>query len=210
MTRGVLLIPLLCILASAAGTKGGVVAWVIQCTGDWQDRTDSGHALPVPCTGNRGELWFPLSRESKLVLTSHKTKQWISVRIARTGETQRFDCDKPGECDPPPLPFARSIPKEESAGVLQAFLNSPGAAYARVRLLLSRSANDESQRVTVDHALVTEGSPISLRDLLRPNTPTGDYLLELCPFDEKNGCPSGSKPLAVKWSPTSAATWPGS
>jgi hypothetical protein len=209
VTRGVILtVPLLCFLANAAGDGSSVAGWVIQCNGTWEDRTVLQRPVKIACKGSREELWFPLSRESKLALTSHNAKQWIDVRIARTGEKHRFDCDTPGECDPPPLPFARFVPNTESAGVLQVFLRSPAESWARVRLLLSKGDNDESTQITIDHAVVAEGTAISARDLLRPATPAGEYLVELCPFDEKNGCLAGSKPVSLKWPPDSTQTWP--
>ena len=198
-----------CLLARAAGEEGTVAGWVTRCNGNWEDRTDARRPVKLACKGSRAdELWLPILRESKLFLTSHNAGQWIDLRIARTGEKHHFDCDKPGECDPPPLPFARFVPPEESAGILQGFLRSPGREYARVRLLLSRSENDESARVTVDHAVVAQDAPIPLREMIRPNVPAGEYLLEVCAFDERNGCPSTSKPTLVKWSPDSTAAWP--
>jgi hypothetical protein len=210
MTRSLTGVLFLSMLAHAAAQRTVVVGWVTACSGDWEDRTNAEQPLKIACRGARGELWHPLSRASKLALTSHKTHEWLDVRIARTGEKHRFDCDKPGECDPPPLPFLRFVPKKESAGVLQPFLESPREAYARVRLLLSKSENDESGRVTADHAVVADNERIPLRDLIRPTAPGGEYLLELCPFDEKNGCPNGGKPLSIKWSADSSANWPNS
>ena len=207
MTTSLATVIFLPLLAQAAD-KRNVVGWVTQCNGAWEDHTTAGHPVKIVCAGARDELWFPLVRDSKVILTSPKPKQWINIRIARSGEKRHFDCDKPGACVPPPLPFAQYVSNEETGSALQAFFESPGKAYARVRLLLSKSESDESGRVTTDHAVIADDAPIKLRDLLRSTAPSGDYLLELCPFDEKNGCPVGGKPIAIKWAPSSSATWP--
>ena len=199
------------LLVQAALGKGDVVGWVTHCSGHWEDRTNADHPVKLSCHGAREELWHDLSTESNLVRTSYGSKEWVDVRIAITGEKHHFDCDKPGECDPPPLPFAKFVPKETNEGLLQAFqafLESPGKAYARIQLLLSKSENDDTGRVTVDHAVAEDGAKISLRDLVRPTVPPGEYLLELCPFDEKNGCPKGGKPVSMKWVPNSPLFWP--
>ena len=202
----------LSLIAHSAEEKSDVAGWVVQCAGDWEDRTNPEHPAKLPCKDARGNLWHPLTRESKLALAANKPKQWIDVRIARTGEKHRFDCDKldkPGyECNPPPLQFAKFVPKEQNAGGLQAFLDSPGKAYSRVRLMLSRSETSDAARITADHAMVSQASRLTLRDLLRPTAPPGEYLLELCPFDAENGCPSAHKPLSLKWAPDSPGPWP--
>jgi hypothetical protein len=56
--------------------------------------------------------------------------------------------------------------------------------------------------------VISANSPVALRDLLRPATAQGTYLLELCPFDEKSGCPSTAKPYSVNWPRDSSAMWP--
>ena len=178
--------------------RAGTAIWVVQCNGDWEERTIPERPAKLPCNGARGALWLPLTKESKLALASRKPKQWIIVRIARTGERHRFDCDTVGQCDPPPLQFAQFVPKEDSVGLLDAFLQSPGKAYARVRLMLSKGDNDQSGRVTADHVVIAEGQRILIRDLLSPKAPAGEYSLEICPFDELNGCPQGGKPTSVR------------
>jgi len=196
-------------LFTRAAAEKPLAGWVIQCSGNWEDRTNPDQAVKLACKGDRGDLlWFQLSRDSKLVLTSHRIHQWIIVRIARTGEARRFDCDRPGECAPPPLPFASLVPKEEVPSLLSVFLGSPGTTYARVRLIISRSPSDESSRAVVDHAAIEEGTRITLRDLLRPTAAAATYLLELCPFDEKNGCPGKSKPISMNWPADSNKPWP--
>jgi hypothetical protein len=195
-------------LLGQAPERKEVVAWVTQCEGDWEDHAVADHPVRIPCTGVRGELWFQLLRDSKLAASSHKSRQWINVRIARTGEKHHFDCEKPGECYPPFLPFAKLVPNEKNAGILELFLESPGNSYSRARLLLSRSETTDSGRVTADHVVISANSPVALRDLLRPATAQGTYLLELCPFDEKSGCPSTAKPYSVNWPRDSSAMWP--
>jgi len=63
------------ILAHAAAQKAAVVGWVTERSGDWEDRTNAEQPLKIACRGARDELWHPLSRESKLALTSHQAHQ---------------------------------------------------------------------------------------------------------------------------------------
>ena len=201
----------LAIPRARAAESGEVVGWVVQCRGDWEDRTDKAHpASKIDCTAKRNELWHPVTRHAKLERAKARKQESITVRIARTGVEKRFNCDTPGDCEPPPA-IDVLAPNPESHGVLAAFLASPARAYTQIRLMLSRSSNPAAERVTVDHAVVTEGAPITLKELIRPQTPAGEYLLELCPFDAENGCPKIHKPIAAKWDPAAASTstaWP--
>src|SRR5580700_46200 len=98
MTKRLCRILFVTLLAHAAAAKSEIVGWVLQCSGDWEDRTNNDDSAKLPCKGNRDDIWRPLSRESKLVLTARKPRQWINIRIARTGERHLFDCDRAGEC----------------------------------------------------------------------------------------------------------------
>lgn len=208
MIRRLSVILFLLFIAHSAQTVD-TVAWIKQCSGAWEDHTDPNNSVKIVCKGLGQELWLPLSLQSKIILTSHKPHEWINVQIASSGEKLHFDCDKPNQCAPPPLPFFDKVPKAESTGLLQMFFKSPERAYARVQLLLSKSQNNDAERVTADHAVVAEDETITLDTLIRRTAPSGEYLLELCPFDEKNGCPLRGTPHAMKWAPTLSATpWP--
>jgi hypothetical protein len=193
------------LLGRASAEPKDVVGWVLQCSGHWTSRDGDGEPAQLACQNRRVNVWFPLRLETRLALTSHDRGQWIVVRIARTGETHRFDCDKPGECDPPPLPFARFVPNEP-AGLLRGFFESPGEPYNRVRLLLSRSEQDD-KLVTADHVVISESSHLTVRNLLRSTAPPGVYQLELCPF-RVEGCPSEQKPVSLMWRPGAPSPWP--
>ena len=188
-----------------AEEKKDVSGWVVECRGDWEDRTDPANAVKLPCKTRPPKLWHPFGKTPKFVRLSPNAGESLSVRISQTGEVHKFNCDNTSNpCDPPPA-ITKLIPKEPSNGLLAAFLNSPTESYTRIRLMLSRSGKADKEPITIDHAVAAEGS-VTYANLIRAKSPAADYLMELCPFDAENGCPRDHKPIKMAWKPGAGST----
>jgi hypothetical protein len=197
---------LLCVVL-AAQEKKSVAGWVVYCDGAWEDRTDAAKPMKIPCRGPGENLWYPISPKSKLVRVSPKLGEWITARNAFSGAVHKYDCGKPGECEPPPA-LDKIFPEAPSSPLLT-FLSDPGKAYAQVRVLLSRSPTGGNQPVIADHAVVRADAIPALADLIRADAPAGKYLIELCPFQPPASCPDKQAPEAISSKPgESAARWP--
>jgi hypothetical protein len=176
-----------------------IIGTVISANGKWCDDSQR------PCAA----LWrmYPVQRTSKLVRVPPTTgRESVTIR-SRWGVKETFNCASPRElgCEGP-LNLLRIIPNEKQNNVITAFFDAVSELAADRPKVYETFREGILQVRGPEGQVLSDGvSELTRRglnlDYILNRLDAGNYLLELCPFNDAGEpeCPDPAAPQKYSW-----------